>query len=163
MSVWVADASPLLYLAHLERLDLLRAEGREVLAPGAVLQEVRAHADAPARAIEDAATRWLKVRDPADPMRVAILRGGLDPGEAAAIALALELNAERLVVDDLDARRACRRLGVPVVGTLGVLVAAKKRGEIESVRAALERLEADSFRVSSSLRALVLAEAGEAE
>lgn len=163
MSVWVVDASPLLYLAQLDRLQLLRAEGREVVLPSAVLDEVRVHADPAARAIEEASTSWLRVRDPADAMRVAILRSGLDAGEAAALALALELGAERLVVDDLDARRTCRRLGVPVVGTLGILVAAKQRSQIESVRDDLDRLEAANFRVSPALRALVLAEAGEAD
>jgi uncharacterized protein len=77
------------------------------------------------------------------------------------LALALELGTERLVVDDLDARRACRRLGMPVVGTLGILLAAKHSGRLGSMRSALDRLEAAKFRVSPRLRELVLSAAGE--
>lgn len=85
----------------------------------------------------------------------------LDAGESEVIALALELEAERVILDDLDARRLAQRLGVVPVGTLGLLLAARLRGEIQSLRAELDRLQQAGFRVSPTLRQAVLREAGE--
>jgi predicted nucleic acid-binding protein len=58
LTTWVADASPLLYLALLEKLHLLQAEGHDIVIPGAVLEEVRGHDDPAARAIEEATKSW---------------------------------------------------------------------------------------------------------
>lgn len=66
-------------------------------------------------------------------------------------------------MDDLDGRRFARRLGVIAVGTLGLLLAARLRGDLPSLRAEIERLRAGGFRVSSALVEAVLRTAGEAD
>jgi predicted nucleic acid-binding protein len=80
---------------------------------------------------------------------------------AEVIALASERAAERIVMDDLDGRRLARRLGLEPIGTLGLLLGAKLRGELGSLREEIERLEREGFRASHSIVEAVLREAGE--
>ena len=88
------------------------------------------------------------------------LLGRLDAGEAAAIPLALALGAT-LLVDDGEARAVATERGLPVVGSLGVLVAAKRLGHLPEVAPTLERMVRLGMFVSPALRDRVLALAGE--
>jgi predicted nucleic acid-binding protein len=88
---------------------------------------------------------WLIVQAPAEP--VVLRRSGLGPGEAAAIALALELSADALLIDDRDARHEARDHGLIVLGTLRVLADAAKHG-FANLRTALDRLRRTNFRAS---------------
>jgi len=90
-----------------------------------------------------------------------VLQADLGPGEAEASVLAKECGAEMLVLDDLDARRFASRVGLSVVGTAGLLLAAKLRGDIPSLAADLDRLEVAGFRIGARLNQAVLAAAGE--
>jgi predicted nucleic acid-binding protein len=160
MSRWIVDTSPLIFLAKLDRLDLLRTSADEVLVPAAVVGEVRAHPDEASQKIENALGSWLREKNVEGRRVVDILLADLDLGEAEVIALAWAA-AERIVMDDLDGQRFARRLGVQAIGTLGLLLAAKLRGELDSVRIEVERLEREGFRVSPSLLQSVLRAAGE--
>lgn len=124
MSLWVVDASPLIFLAKIDHLSLLQRSAERVLVPVVVLSEIRAQDDVAAARIDRAAERWLQtISWPADaPERVI--------GELAVIGLALERRADRVVLDDRAARRLARAKGLAVVGTLGLLLAARLRGEI---------------------------------
>jgi len=161
MSVWVVNTSPLVFLGHLGRLELLRREGREVYIPRAVAEEVAEKPDAAAQAVQAARATWMQVRDVADRTAVDLVQAVLHKGEAEAIVLAIELQAERLVIDDQDARRFAARCGLKRVGTLGILLSAKQRGEIASLRLEIERLLTLGFRVNPRLVAAVLQSAGE--
>lgn len=161
MRLWVVDTSPLIFLAKLDRLDLLRRGADQILSPPAVLREINEYPDAASDRIEEAKKSWLQVRVVEDRRLVDVLMADLDAGEAEVIALALEAKAERVVLDDLDARRLTQRLGVAPVGTLGLLLAAKLRGEVQSLRAEIDRLRQAGFRLSPTLFQAVLREAGE--
>jgi predicted nucleic acid-binding protein len=161
MSRWVVDASPLIFLAKLDRLQLLARSAGEVLVPPAVLDEIGRYDDLAAAKIRESAASWLRTVAPEDLAALEVLEAEVGGGEAAAITLAREIRAERIVVDDLDARRHARRLGLRPVGTLGLLLAARLKGEIESVRTELERLRGHGFRASDKLVAAVLSAAGE--
>lgn len=161
MTVWVVDTSPLIFLAKLGHLDLLREGADTVYIPRAVLEEVRAKPDAAAQSIERACQTWLSVRPVGDRQAVEIVQADLDLGEAEVIALAREVGADRVVMDDLDARRFARRLGLEMIGTVGLLLAARLRGELPSIRQEIERLESLGLRVASSLVEAVLQAAGE--
>jgi predicted nucleic acid-binding protein len=161
MSRWVVDTSPLIFLAKLDRLDLLRNSADEILVPAAVVEEVWAYPDDASRKIQDALGSWLREEKVERRQIVDVLLADLDFGEAEVIALASERAAERIVMDDLDGRRFARRLGLEPIGTLGLLLAAKLRGELGSLRGEIERLEQEGFRVSPALVKAVLQAAGE--
>lgn len=161
MTLWVVDTSPLLFLAKLERLDLLQQGADSVYIPQAVWEEVCAKPDTAYIQIERAISVWLKVATVANTEAVELLLADLDWGEAEAIVLAKTLKAEYVLLDDLDARRFARRAGLKPVGTLGVLLAARLRGEIPSIRLEIDRLQALGFRASTELIKAVLQEAGE--
>jgi predicted nucleic acid-binding protein len=161
VTTWVVNTSPLIFLARLDRLELLRKGADLVCAPEAVLDEVGARPDEAAHAVEQAVGSWLSVRAVGSRAVVEFLQADLDLGEAEVIALAKELNADLVVMDDLDGRRFARRVGFELIGTLGLLLAARLRGEIPSVRNEIERLEGYGFRAASSLVEAVLREAGE--
>ncbi|HPD41154.1 MAG TPA: DUF3368 domain-containing protein [Anaerolineae bacterium] len=161
MSLWVVDASPLIFLAKLERLDLLRQAAGSVCLPQAVADEIRAKPDMATQLLEQALQTWIEVRVVDNRMAVDLLLAELDLGEAEVIVLAKILNAEYVVMDDLDARRFARRVGLRPIGTLGLLLAARLRGEIPSLQAEIQRLEKFGFRASSALKAQILRAAGE--
>lgn len=86
----------------------------------------------------------------------------LDRGEAEAIALALELKAEELLIDERLGRREANRLGVPIIGVLGILLVAKRRTLINAVQPVVDALISKAgFRVSLQLYEQVLQAAGE--
>ena len=82
-------------------------------------------------------------------------------GESEAIVLAQEVDAAWLLLDDALARRKASRIGIPVVGTLGVLLMAKSAGLIDAVKPALDDLRKTDFRVSPMVLDEVLNKAGE--
>ena len=125
MIAWVVDTSPLIFLSRLGRLDLLKRSADTVCLTQAVLDEIRAKPDEATQAIEQACQSWLSVRRVDNRDAVAILQADLDLGEAETIVLAREINADMVVMDDLDARRFARRVGLNMIGTMGVLPAAR--------------------------------------
>jgi predicted nucleic acid-binding protein len=162
MSIWIIDTSPLIFLAKLNRLDLLPQGAAEILAPPAVLREISERQDEAARQVEEVLRDWLQTRAVEDRLLSTVLQSDLGEGEAEAIALALEVGAERIVLDDLDARRFADRLGLRSVGTLGLLLGARLRGEIPSLREEIDRLRLGGFRAAPALVETLLREAGEA-
>ncbi|MFZ5919219.1 MAG: DUF3368 domain-containing protein [Chloroflexota bacterium] len=161
MTIWVVDTSPLIFLSKLGYLDLLRKSADVVYVPRAVLDEIQIKPDDATQAIEEARRSWLSVQAVGNQSAVEILLADLDRGEAEAIVLAREIGADRLVMDDLDARRFARRVGLEVIGTMGLLLAARLRGEIRSVREEIEQLREYGFRVAPALVRVILEEARE--
>ena len=152
----VSDAGPLIYLAGAGQLDLLRRLYVEVVVPRIVFEEVTIAGAGLTGAAEVAAASWLQVVDrDADPA----LSARLDPGEAAAIPLALELGAV-LLVDDGEARIVATEFGLSVIGSLGVLLAAKRAGHLEELAPVLDRMVTLGMFVGPTLRARILMLAG---
>lgn len=157
----VSDASPLISLAAVEHLELLRRLYAEVLIPEVVHHEISGEPNAPG-AVEIAAAEWIRVQPVHDRDLVEALSLELDPGEAAAIALAAQTGADLLLMDERRGRGAAARLGRRVIGVLGVLIEAKQRGHVPAVRPVLDALVTEAgFWVSNDLRARVLDAAGE--
>src|SRR5205823_8965132 len=97
---------------------------------------------------------FLRVAAPSDDEVVRRLRLVLDPGESEAIALALELRADAILVDEADGRAAAAREGLTAIGAIGVLLRAKQRGFVPVVVPLIERLRDEiQFFVSSALLA----------
>ncbi len=160
----VSDTSPIIGLAAVGHLDLLHELYETILLPTAVLDELTA-VEPPAPALQELQSAdWFQVVEVREPALIAALELGLDRGEAEAIALAVEREADLLLLDERKARAVARRLERPVIGVLGVLVEAKRRQLLPAVRPVLdELLTRAGFRISGSLRSRVLQETGEAE
>lgn len=86
---------------------------------------------------------------------VATLRLLVDPGESEAIALAYEKGV-RIILDDRKARGLAQRLGIPVTGTVGLLLKAKQEGILPALCPLLDALDQVGFRISEALRAEAL-------
>ena len=159
----VADTSPLIALARIGELDLLRRLYGRVVLPPAVKGELAIGSDRPGAMVLEAALAagWISVRSVSDRVSVRELSMLLDPGEAEAIVLAEERRARLLLIDDSRGRRIARSRGVPVAGVAGVLLAAKSRGEIAAVGPFLRKLSEAGYRLAPRLVTEVLAAAGE--
>ena len=97
------------------------------------------------------------------PLDSRVAHAALDAGETEAISLALETRARWVILDDLQARRLAKDLGLAVVGTAGVLFAAKQRGFIGAVRPPLDALRAAGFRLRKDVYEEILKAAGESQ
>lgn len=136
----VSDTSPILNLARIGQLELLHALYLKVVIPPAVNREFEASlAGAGPINVKDWSS-WLTIVEPINKSRVDELRMDLDAGESEAIVLALQLNAELLLVDEKKARAVAASLELRTVGLLGVLVEAKKAGLIRKVKPLLDDL-----------------------
>jgi hypothetical protein len=148
----VADTSPLIGLQRIDRLDLLRDLFGEVLVPPAVMDEFVRRASPPA---------WLVERQPPVPLDSRASATPLGSGEREAIALALHVGVDWIVLDDEAGRRVAATLGLPVIGTLGVVLLAKQEGVIDAVRPLVDALTAVNFHLSPQLVARMLRDADE--
>lgn len=165
MAVVVSDASVLISLAAIRQIGLLPLLYGEIVVPDAVWREV---ATVPAgfpgaEEVTAACTAgWMNVAAVANRPLVTQLEGTLDPGEAEAIALAIERVASLLLIDESDGRRVARTMGVPLAGTLGVLLRAKTGAHIPALKPLLmELINRHHFRLHRDLYRDVLIQAGE--
>ncbi len=157
--VLVVNASPLILLARIERLDLLTAVGNSVEIPAAVMQEVSAGSERDGAGPRVQTTPGLDVvPDIEVPKTIDAWDLGL--GESQVIARALADRREA-VVDDRAARRCAESLGLQVVGTVGIIASARKAGIISAARPLLDALLEQGLRLSPILLRAVLSELGE--
>ena len=145
----VSNSTCLITLERIGQLALLPRVFPTVYAPAAVQREV------------GVAIPWLKTKDAANPSTVAVLKVQLGDGEAHAIAVALETPGAEIILDDKKARRVAQQLGLRVIGTVGVLLRAKRSGIVPAVRPLIQAIQAAGFRISPLLVNEALRIAGE--
>jgi uncharacterized protein len=155
-SLVVSDTSPVRALNHLGLLHVLEDLFTTVLVPPAVRDELLK----PTRtcpAIDISRMPFLRVQPPQDLARVSSFGAALDPGEAEALVLAVEVHATLVLLDERKARRVAERLGLTPLGAVGVLLEAKKAGLLPAVRPLLIRLRDElAFFLSDPLLEKVL-------
>lgn len=156
----VVNASPLIFLARANLAHLLRLAGPELVVPQAVADEIgqRGSADSAARAIAE--TAWLEVI-PTPPIPPEIQAWGLGRGESSVLAWAYAHPETEAILDDLAARRCAATFGVPVRGSLGLVLTAKQRGYIPAARPVLLQLRAGGMYLSDKVMNQALAMVGE--
>lgn len=151
----VSNSSPLIALAEISRLDLLSSLFGSVWIPPAVAAEVtRSLPTLPG---------WIAIRELRQPLPSAVLRGALGRGEREALGLTLESHPTYVILDDRPARRVAADLGLPLIGTLGILVMAKREGLIPAIRPDVDALVNSGFFVSADLYRDLLREENESE
>ncbi len=151
----VADTGPLRYLVLIGHIEVLPRLFGVVSIPSTVADELRRPASPEAvRRWMGSIPSWLATHpDPSVPAAELVR---LDPGERAAIALAHELGAGLLLIDDRAGVTAARRQGFRVTGTLGVLADAAREGLLD-LAAAFTRLRATNFHYAPTLLDALLA------
>lgn len=150
----VADTTPINYLILIEEIDVLPKLYGRVIIPHAVSEELlRSRAPVKVQEWMKQPPDWLEVLSPTVVVDAKLAK--LDAGERDAIALAEELSADQLIVDELLGRREAERRSLPVIGTIGVLREAAEVGLLD-LRSAFERLRQTSFHVSPAILASLL-------
>ena len=157
---WVVNASPLILLGKAGRLNLLAGLADELVVPQAVLNEVQVRKTGfSIVATLNSSSRFRIAEDILAPQELMVW--DLGRGETQVIALALVANYDRIVLDDLEARRCAQAMGLRVIGTLGVIARAKRSGIIEQAYPVIQEVCRAGLYVTDDLVAQILNEIGE--
>ena len=151
----ISDTSPLIALKHAGLLEKLSFLFQRVIVPPSVMRELSIKEKEYFQSLN-----FLSVEEPRDKRIVTVLKTIVDEGEAEAIALAME-RGNLLIIDDLKGRKIARRLGLKIIGTLGLLKTMKLKGLIREVKPVVERLRKEGFYLSNVLVDRLLRNVGE--
>lgn len=158
----VSNSSPIINLAHVGQLDLLREMYGRLVIPGAVFDEIIVRGRGKTGVDEVLAAEWIRTEFLTDRSLYRTLIAQLDPGEAETIALGREINAELLLLDERLARIEAGKLGLKFTGILGMLVETKNQHILLSVKPVVDALIAGAgFWLSDDLYRKVLESVGE--
>lgn len=136
----VCDTSPLILLAKIDRLELLFRLYEQVAIPVSVLDEARVRSTEETTAIEALVENQAVEIERGSPEVLQSVPADLGAGERAAIAVAIETGADLVILDDRAGRRVARERDLSVTGTIGILIEARARDMIPSVRGEVDRL-----------------------
>ena len=158
----VSDTSPLLSLTLVGQLDLLRQLYGSIVIPAAVRDELIVGGAAYGDGEEVIQQAWISVRPVDNPIVLKLLQRELDRGESEALALAIELKADLILLDEFKARRLADDLEVPHTGVLDLLIEAKRLNYVTAIKPVLDALiNRAHFHVSHKLYERTLHSAGE--
>jgi predicted nucleic acid-binding protein len=155
----VSNAGPLIALARIGRFDLLRRIFDHVIIPQAVYDEVvvkgsgRPGSDETHQALGD----WIEIASVNNAAVARSLATKLGQGESEAIALAIDLSADIILLNDGKARATADFMGLHVTGTVGLLAQAQRLGLLADLRQVLDELRANGFRIDDEVYRRVLA------
>lgn len=132
----------------------------KIIIPPAVAEELAVGRRAGIEVPDVERLEWIEVRQPVSVAALPLITD-LGPGESQVLALALEMPGALVIVDDFLARRTAETFQIPLTGTLGILLAAKRVSLVGDIAPLLDHLQALRFRVSPGTRTAVLKLAGE--
>jgi predicted nucleic acid-binding protein len=159
----VSNTGPIIGLAKIEKLDLFKILGKEIIIPPYVYKELFGKIGPEAAQIEDALREFIRVMpiNLLDPPRERSLVE-LDEGERQAILLARSLGKDTLLLmDDYAGRKAARDLKIGVTGLVGLLLLAKERGLVEKVTPLIEKIRMNGYWLSDEVMEVARRLAGE--
>ena len=155
----VSNSSILIHLSRIGKLWLLKEIFGKVIIPKAVYRECTVENKIGSEEIKR--SECIEVQEIKDKNFKNLLQIFLDEGESEAIVLALEVNADLILLDESEARRIAKNLGLKVTGTIGILLKAKKLGLITNLKREIELLRETGFWISETLIRKILQEARE--
>ena len=151
----ISDTTPIIALLKADRLTLLRDLYQEIIIPEAVLNELTVNTEYETEIKRIHQSDYITVKKVQNQELLSSVQriAGLDAGESEAIALAAELNADILLVDDLAARNAAANIGLTISGTMGTLRAAYVAGliEKEGIEECMDAFKANDIYISEAL------------
>jgi len=158
----VSNTSPIMNLAVIGEVELLQKLYGQILIPEAVGKELEFLGERHAELKDLVTLNWIQRVPVQNQAFVKALQAVLDEGEAEAIALAAEIGADLLLMDERRGRKVCERLGIKVLGLVGVLLEAKRRKVLKEIKPFLDALvHRAGFWLSRSVYLRALQEAGE--
>ena len=159
----IVNATPLIALCHVNQLSLLRMLYGKIEIPQAVYDEISAKEDSVCGKEIECSLEWIAIQEVKEDSRKQLFKAQLHAGEVEVMLLALEQNADVVVIDDKSAKNYAKKLGLPVTGTLGVLIKAKQCGYIDKLKPILETLIQKNIYISPQIKELCLRQVGEIE
>ncbi len=156
----VADTSPLQYLHQIGCLGLLADLFQGVIVPDSVAQEIQRGALQGVDLPDLGQLPWVTIQTTSAPADSRI-PAKLGHGEREVLCWALQTPDALVLLDDAEARKQAKSLGLPFTGTLGVLIKARRAGRVPAVLPLLNRLQQAGFFLDGAVRAQVLASVGE--
>lgn len=157
---WVVNASPLILLYKAQSLHLLPDMSKSVVIPSIVTREIGAKKDG-MHLLEELQKYSEFLIKQEENVPLDILAWDLGAGETQVIVYGKRYGADRVVLDDLEARRCAKVLGVVTIGTLGLVARAKKLGVLSQARPVIERLCQHGLYATNELINWILNEVGE--
>ena len=146
----ISDTSCFITLSNIGELNLLRLLYSKIVTTPEIVQE-----------FGESLPDWVEVIPVSDKAKQKLLEIQVDRGEASAIALALESENPILIIDDYKARKLANSLKINHTGTIGVIIAAKQKGIISSIKPLLNKIKETNFRISADLEIHALIQAEE--
>ena len=138
--VIISDTSCLIALSKIEKLDLLKELYQRVIITDEIYHEF-------GESIPD----WIEITKIKNKRKQKEIEQRLDKGEASAIALALEIDNASLIIDEVKGRKIARSFNIDIIGTIGIILLADKKGLITDVVSTIQRLVNKGFRLSDKL------------
>ncbi|MCK4761340.1 MAG: DUF3368 domain-containing protein [Candidatus Aminicenantes bacterium] len=158
----VCNTSPIINLAAIGELEILKKLYGKIVIPGAVYDEITVKGRGQPGDEEVRTSGWIEVINIKDRNLLTALAVDLHPGEAEAIILAMEQNSDLLIIDENRARRISSKFGIRFMGLLGVLLRAKRKGYIPAVKPLMDDLAIRAgFWIDRELYQTILKTAGE--
>ncbi len=150
----ISDSSPLISLAIIGQLDLIKKLYKEIYVPFAVYKEVTEEE----KPFSNELKKFLndKIKNVSNRLAVEVLVSDIGIGEAEAIVLALEEKPDLVLIDDLKARKFAKINGLEIIGTMGILLEAKQKGLIKEIRPFISELLLNGIRISSRIIEIAL-------
>lgn len=157
----IVNSTPLIALCHVNKLEILKELYGEITIPTAVYNEISVKKDSVCKRDIECSKDWIHIEKIQNEMAKAMYKTQLHEGEVEVIILAKELDADLVVIDDQNAKKHAKYLGLPVTGTLGILIKAKQRGFISELKPLLNVMVEKNIYISDLLIKLILKQVGE--
>lgn len=155
----ISDSSPLISLAIIEKLDILEILYKEIFVPCSVYEEVIKENKPYSNELKVFLIDRVKIVK--NRVAVEILFSDIGIGESEAIILAIEEKADYLLIDDLKARKLAKMNGIEIIGTMGILLKAKKEGLIKEIKPLIDKLLENDIRIGNQIIEMTLKAAQE--
>lgn len=157
----IVNSTPLIALCHVDSLDILKKLYGEITIPQAVYNEISVKKDSVCKYQVDSSLDWIHIENIKNEMAKEMFKTQLHEGEVEVMILAKEKEADVIIIDDKNAKKHAKYLKLPVTGTLGVLIKAKKEGYIDKLKPILDGMLQNNIYLSDSLVRRCLKEVGE--
>ena len=157
----IVNTTPLIALCHVGQLDVLKKIYGEISIPQAVYREPSEKEESICKKQVDNALDWIHVEKIENQMAKSMFKTQLHDGEVEVMILAKEKNADIVIIDDANAKKHAKYLKLPVTGTLGVLIKAKRQGYISELKSIIQEMIDKNIYISEKLMRLCLEQVNE--